>query len=229
MWGKIDVDVSEIGVVIPAYNAGSTIHGVVKDLCSVGFIKDRIFIVNDGSNDNTALILRSGGVQSVSHPHNRGKGSALKTGFEYARGRSLKGVVTIDADGQHRAEDILMLLKYKNDFDMILGTRFDVVTMPYLRRLVNRTTSLVISVLSGAYVPDVQCGLRYIGMQVLDRINLCTNRYQTESELVYKAFRYNFRIGFVPVSTVYDTEKSHIHPVFDTIRFIVMAVGFLWR
>lgn len=223
------MDVREIGVVIPAYNAELTIQGVVHALCNLGFMKNRIIVVNDGSDDNTVELLRTSGVQVVSHAHNRGKGSALKTGFKHACEQSFKGVVTIDADGQHRVEDILQLLKCSHMYDVVIGARDDVETMPYIRWLVNRITSLVISVLAGLSIPDVQCGLRYIGMNVLHSITLHTDRYQSESELVYKAIRHQFSVGFVSVTTVYDKETSYIHPVFDTIRFIIMAVRFLWR
>ena len=225
----IAMDVNEIGAVVPAYNAGTTIQGVIDALCGVGFSKDHIVVVDDGSRDSTAEVLRSSGVQSVFHTHNRGKGAALKTGFKYMIGLSLQGVITLDADGQHSIQDIPMLLEQRSGYDMVIGTRSDVTGMPLLRMLVNRVTSLVISVLSQARIPDVQCGLRYISMTVLKCIRLDTNRYQTESELVYKALRKNFHIGFVKVATRYNAERSYIHPLIDTVRFIVMAVRFLWR
>ncbi|MBN2620113.1 glycosyltransferase family 2 protein [candidate division WOR-3 bacterium] len=223
------MDVSETGVVIPAYNAESTINNVIAALRGIGFRKEEIIVVDDGSCDLTADIVRSNGVGMIRHEQNKGKGAALKTGFHYAKEHSLTGVVTIDADGQHQIRDIPSLLEHRRDYDLIIGTRCDMRTMPFVRKVVNRITSLVISVLSQAHVPDVQCGLRYIRMTLLDRITLHTNRYQTESELVYRALRAHFRVGFVPVATHYNTEKSYIHPFIDTIRFTLMAVGFLWR
>jgi hypothetical protein len=101
--------------------------------------------------------------------------------------------------------------------------------MPFLRRLVNRTTSLVISLFADAYVPDVQCGFRYVSLGMLDHITLRTNHYQTESEMIFKAVRTGYRIGFFPVATVYGSETSYIRPFIDTVRFICMAAGFLWR
>jgi glycosyltransferase involved in cell wall biosynthesis len=229
MRNTIAMDVSEIGVVIPAYNAGSTLQGVIDALCGIGFSRDHIVVVDDGSCDNTAEILRSSDVQSIFHVYNKGKGAALKTGFEYMGKRSLQGVVTLDADGQHRIQDIPLLLAQKHEYDMVIGTRSDVTVMPSLRLLVNRITSLVISIMSRARIPDVQCGFRYISMPVLKCIRLRTNHYQTESELVYRAFRRRFRVGFVKVATLYDTERSYIDPMIDTLRFIVMAVRLLWH
>lgn len=223
------MDVSETGVVIPAYNAESTIISLIEALCGIGFGKKKIIVVDDGSRDRTADVVRSSGVFVIYHERNRGKGAALKTGFRCAKERSLAGVVTIDADGQHRVGDIPLLLEHHHAYDLIIGTRRDMRSMPLARRAVNRITSLVISIFSQGYVPDVQCGLRYITTALLDRVALRTNHYQTESELVYKALRGHFRVGFVPVATLYDREKSYIHPLIDTVRFILMAIGFLWR
>ena len=225
----IAMDVSEVGVVIPAYNAGSTIQGVIEALYGIGFSKGHIVVVDDGSYDDTAEVLCRSGVQCIVHTHNQGKGAALKTGFKYMDKQSFRGVITLDADGQHRVQDIPMLLQHHLEYDMIIGTRVDVTMMPLLRVLVNRITSLVISLLSQKLIPDVQCGFRYISMQVLRCIRLCTNRYQTESELVCRALRKHYRVGFVKVTTVYDTERSYIDPIFDTVRFIAMAVRLLWR
>ncbi|MBN2621620.1 glycosyltransferase family 2 protein [candidate division WOR-3 bacterium] len=220
---------SETGVVVPAYNAEATIRDVVDALCSIGFAKDHIIVVNDGSRDRTEDVVRTCGVVSLSHVHNVGKGAALKTGFDYARKHSFTGVITLDADKQHSVQDILVFLKHRNECDIVLGTRYDMRAMPWLRRLVNRTTSLVISILARSYVPDVQCGLRYIATRVLEHIELRTNRYQTESELVCKALRRGFPVGFVPVTTAYNKERSYINPFVDTVRFIFMAVRFLWQ
>jgi hypothetical protein len=75
----------------------------------------------------------------------------------------------------------------------------------------------------------VQCGFRYVDLKIFRQVYLKTNNYQTESEMVIKAARYKYKIGFVPISTIYSGEKSYIDPVIDTLRFINMAVRFLWR
>lgn len=223
------MDVSDTGVVIPALNAEKTIQHVLSGLFDIGFAKEHIFVIDDGSVDKTSEKVRACGVRLVRHSRNQGKGAALKTGFSCACTGSLEAVITMDADGQHRIHDIGLFLEHAHEYDLIIGTRLDVTTMPWLRCVVNRMTSLVISLLSKAYVPDVQCGFRYCKLRLFDRIILRTNQYQTESELVHKALRYHYRVGFVPVTTVYNKERSYIHPVIDTLRFIGMTVGFLWQ
>jgi hypothetical protein len=83
--------------------------------------------------------------------------------------------------------------------------------------------------LSGIRTTDVQCGFRYLDLKIFDKVDLKTNNYQTESEMVIKAARHNYRVGFVPVTTIYGDEKSYINPLIDTARFVKMAVRFLWR
>lgn len=226
---QLDVDLSEIGVVIPAFNAEKTISDLVKELLVYGFKKENIIVVNDGSNDRTDEVVTKLGLSVVTHNKNIGKGAALKHGFDTARAKNLKNVFTLDADGQHKVSEINNFLKLKGHYDLIIGSRNNVADMPYLRRIVNRTTSLVVSLLSQKYVPDVQCGFRYVNLNIFSKVKLETNNYQTESEMVVKTVRNRYAIESVPISTLYQNEKSYINAFTDTIRFIKMAIGFLWR
>ncbi len=223
------MDVKGIGVVIPAFNAEKTIGGVVKELLACGFKKEDVIVVNDGSHDRTGDIVAQTGVHAVTHSQNMGKGAALKDGFDAARKKNLRGVIALDADGQHKISEIEDFLRMKSRYDLLIGLRDYTRTMPFLRRVVNKTTSLIASLLSMTHLPDVQCGFRYVNLKLFDKIILETNNYQTETEMAIKAVQHKFRVGFTPIATVYNSEKSYIHPVIDTMRFIKMAVGFLWR
>jgi len=223
------VELGDIGVVIPAFNVEKTISPLVREIEDFGFKKKNIIIIDDGSTDGTAQLVQRSGATVVSHDRNKGKGAALKTGFSVARMRNLKGVVTLDGDGQHRVAEIAHFLEKKANYDMIIGCRHTRERMPFIRKLTNKTTSLVVSLLSRQHVPDTQCGFRFINLRVFDNVVLRTDKYQTESEMVVKSIRYKFRIGSVPVSTVYADERSHIRPLFDTLRFIMMAVRFFWH
>ena len=223
------MDLESIGVVIPAFNAGKTIGNVIAEIISQGFKSENIIVVDDGSSDETGDVVRSYGVAYIKHKSNIGKGRALKSGFCFARNRYLEKVLTIDADGQHKSSEIGSFLRLKDQYDIIVGYRHDMDDMPILRRLVNRITSLVISLLSGRHLLDVQCGFRLIDLDIFSRLDLLTNNYQTESEMMVRAARLQYRIGSIPITTVYNKEKSHISPIIDTIRFVKMAVGFLWR
>jgi glycosyltransferase involved in cell wall biosynthesis len=224
------VDLREIGIVIPAYNAEKTIGGVIKELIGYGFKKSNIIVINDGSKDNTEDVTRSQDVTLVKHEKNMGKGAALRNGFAAAGQMNLKKVFVIDADAQHRVSETDAFLKLNGHYDMIIGERTDILSaMPLDRMVTNRTVNLVVSLLSGVRTTDVQCGFRYVDLKIFDKVQLRTNNYQTESEMVIRAARNKYKIGFVPVTTIYAGEKSYINPLLDTWRFINMAVRFLWR
>jgi glycosyltransferase involved in cell wall biosynthesis len=224
------VDLREIGIVIPAYNAEKTIGGVIKELIGYGFKKSNIIVINDGSKDNTEDVTRSQDVTLVKHEKNMGKGAALRNGFAAAGQMNLKKVFVIDADAQHRVSETNAFLKLNGHYDMIIGERTDILSaMPLDRMVTNRTVNLVVSLLSGVRTTDVQCGFRYVDLKIFDKVQLRTNNYQTESEMVIRAARNKYKIGFVPVTTIYAGEKSYINPLLDTWRFINMAVRFLWR
>jgi len=227
---ELDVDLSKIGVVIPAYNAEKTIADVIGELVRYGFRKRNIIAVNDGSKDRTEDVIRSLNVHMLKHERNIGKGAALRDGFAAARQMNLKKVIVIDADSQHRVSDVDAFLKVNGRYDITIGERTNILAnMPLDRMLTNRIVNLVVSLLSDVRTTDVQCGFRYVDLKIFDNVCLKTNNYQTESELFIKAARRRYKIGFVPVSTIYAGEKSHINPLLDTWRFINMAVRLLWR
>lgn len=227
---ELSVNLNRIAVIIPAFNAEKTISKVIEQLGRYGFMNRNIIVVNDGSQDKTGDIAGAFGVTLVEHKENMGKGAALKSGFTRARKENFLKAFVIDADGQHDVTEVGEFLKIDGKYDMIIGERTDILRhMPLDRRLTNKAVNLVVSLLSGVRTTDVQCGFRYLDLRILDRVELRTERYQTESEMVVKAARIKYRIGFVPVTTIYGSEQSHIDPLIDTVRFINMAVRFLWR
>ena len=226
---RLDVDLEDIGVIIPAFNAGKTIEGLIMDIMRQGFKTGNIIVVDDGSTDRTGEIAGKFDVTYIKHTDNIGKGAALNDGFRMARRKCLNRVFTIDADGQHRVMEMRSFLQFKDNYDIIVGCRHDIQSMPILRRLVNRITSLVVSLLSDKHLLDVQCGFRLVDLKIFENFTLRTRNYQTESEMIIKASRYKKRIGSIPITTVYNKERSYINPFLDTLRFVKMALGFLWR
>ncbi len=224
------MDLRTIGVVIPAFNAAKTLGRVVDQLTDYGFDKKNVIVVNDGSADRTADIAQGMGVNLINMGKNRGKGAALRSGFALAREAGLEKVFVIDADGQHDVNDMSNFLALNGRYDILIGERQNILeSMPLARRLTNRTVNLVVSLLAKSRTSDVQCGLRYINLKVLEKMVLKTSRYETESEMVIKAARRSHSVGFVPIKTIYANERSYVNPLVDTIRFINMAVRSLWR
>ena len=143
---KYSVDLNEIGVVIPAYNAERTIAGVIRELVKYGFKKTNIIVINDGSRDCTLEMIKGQGVTLLHHEKNMGKGAALKNGFAAAGMMNLRKVFVIDADAQHRVSDAGEFLKLNGNYDLVIGERAEIFSkMPLHRQLSNKTVNLVVS------------------------------------------------------------------------------------
>ena len=129
----------------------------------------------------------------------------------------------MDADGQHLPAEIPLLLKEatKGESDMIIGNRMgDPHGMPWDRRFTNRIMSWLLSRIAGQHVPDTQCGFRAISRRALESIQLTSERFEIESELVLRCARAGLRIASVPISSVYRHQTSFIRPFRDTLRFL---------
>lgn len=221
----------EVLIVIPAYNEEKKIDLLLKKISNL-FPLRNVLVVDDGSTDDTPSIAKNARVNLISHHTNMGKGMALKTGFEFAIKNGYHAVITMDSDLQHDPSEIPKFLKtYKESGDLIIGTRHpSIKEMPFIRFMVNHTTSLVASLLSGTRVRDSQSGYRLLKTDLLRNIDIETYRFQTETEIIVKAARLGYEVKEIPVQTLYLNEtKSHINPVIDTIRFIILSIKLLWQ
>jgi len=220
----------DIGIVIPAYNAEGTILQVMDGLSSLGFDKEGIIVIDDGSSDRTYSLCRDWGAFVVRHFRNMGKGEAQKTGFRICLKKGFSYILTLDADLQHSIEEIPKLLRSRERGDIILGNRMGHIKgMPFLNRISNLLTSLVVSLFIKRRIRDSQCGFRLIRAEVLKDISLKTSHYQTESELLIKAGQKGYRIVEVPITPLYQNSISYINPFWDTLRFILFSLRSLWR
>ena len=208
------------GAILPALNAARFLPDLIAEIRAVQ-PQVRLLVVDDGSSDDTAAVARSAGAEVISHPENRGKGQALKTGYGWARGEGIEYVFTMDSDGQHLPAEMQGFLDLAADgYDAIVGTRMDrTADMPWIRKKTNQFTSWVISRLAGCAIPDSQNGYRLYRTACLDQVRLRTSRYDAESEILVRLARKGYRIGSTPVTTVYGDETSSINPLVDTVRF----------
>ncbi len=211
-------------VLIPSYNEARTIGDIVSGIRAGGLTA---YVVDDGSSDDTAALAERAGAIVVKHPRNRGKGASLREGLRHIVKYQYDGVVIMDGDGQHKVSDIGNFTKIADESgaDMVVGNRMsDISNMPFVRIQTNRFMSFFISRISGQYVPDTQCGFRYIRRAALEKITLESSNFEIESEMIIKAARAGFKISSVPIQTVYEDEESRINPVLDTLRFIAFIV-----
>ncbi|MFL6515534.1 MAG: glycosyltransferase family 2 protein [Chthoniobacterales bacterium] len=205
--------------VIPAYNEEKHLGDVVRRTLQV---LDRLLVVDDGSTDETAAVAKTAGAELIVHPDNRGKGESIKAGLRHWMERGVDWVVVLDADGQHRPEEIERMLTAaeREAAALLIGNRMnDVASMPLVRRSVNRYMSNKISRACGQHIPDTQCGFRMLHRDLIPAVLVGTNRFDYETEMLILTSRNGFRIVSVPITTVYSDEVSSIHPVRDTIRF----------
>jgi len=221
-------------VIIPCKNLESEVGGVVRGVLGLDLDLD-VVVIDDGSTDGTSQAARAANAHVLRHDVNRGKGAALKTGFEYAVEKAYDAVITMDGDGQHEPSaipDFLDALE-KTDADVIIGTRMHAVgEMPKLRIWTNRTTSRIVSLLAGQEIPDSQSGYRLIRIPVLRDVvkSFVTTRYDTESELLIRAARRGYRMAAVTIRSIYTGTVSHINPFVDTLRFVRLVTRSLfWR
>jgi len=208
--------------VIPAYNVERMIGGVVSG--ALGYIKD-VIVVDDGSIDDTSKIAEDSGAVVLRHKVNRGKGDALRTGFEYALKNNFTHVITIDGDGQHDPSDIPKFIEKSRDYDIVVGAReFRTGKMPPIRILSNNITTSLVSLVTGRNVRDAYCGYRAINADILRKIDLKYGGFMLEPEILIKALKKGYRMDSVPIKTIYGDEKSNIKSAKDTAEFIKMIV-----
>jgi len=218
-------------IIIPAFQAGQYLGNVLRQILADERFSDDVLVVNDGSTDDTEAIARLHGVHVLSHPENRGKGAALKSGFSFAVHNHFTYVICLDADGQHHPDAILdfISLYETGKYDLIIGTRkIAIGEMPFDRYLSNSLTSVVVSIVAGKRIHDSQSGYRLLSVDLIRKLQLKTHQYETETEILLQAIRhFHARVGEVPITVSYTGETSHINRFSDTLRFIKIVIKIL--
>lgn len=212
-------NINNVAAVIPFYNERDTINEVIER--TKNYVS-YIFAVDDGSTDGSSeAIIKSENVFVIRDSINRGKGYALRTGMNAAFKKGFTEIVTLDADLQHKPEEIPFLLNGLSDFDVVIGNRLnDLKGMPFQRRFSNRITSKLLSIKTGQKLLDSQCGFRAYRSEIIEKIQTEKNGYEAESEILIRASLMGFRIGFTDVSTIYGNEKSKMNGFRTTVDFI---------
>jgi glycosyltransferase involved in cell wall biosynthesis len=214
-------------VIIPAYNAASSLDEVLR---RTGLVHSRehTIVVDDGSCDATRERALAAGVVVLSHDVNTGKGAALQTGFDHALGQAYDAVITMDADLQHKPEDIpRFLCAYDaQNADIIIGSRLHSLTgMPYHRRLSNLLTTFFVCARTAAPIEDSQSGFRFIHSRVLSAVRASSSGFEAETEFIIRAAAQRFTFGSLPIDTIYAGEQSTMTHWHTTKRFISVLMA----
>jgi glycosyltransferase involved in cell wall biosynthesis len=213
---------------IPAYQARRTLRGVLDDLRAHD-PEGALLVVDDGSTDGTGDVARAAGIDVLGHDENRGKGQALRSGFSWLAERGFATVVTVDADGQHRAEDAVMLAKHEAPRDaLLLGIR-DLVRdgAPRPNQFSNRFSNWWVSRFAGVPLADTQCGLRRYPLPATLQLGSDARGYGFEADLLVRAARRGMPIVQVPVRVIYPPKGeriSHFRVVADPTRITLRLV-----
>jgi uncharacterized protein (DUF2062 family) len=223
-------------VVAPTYNNARTLGGVVDGVALLGL---PVIVVNDGSTDDTREVLaaRAGspGVKVLTHPRNRGKGAALRTGFTAAAEAGYTHAISIDTDGQHDPAEIPKLLGRAREMPeaLVLGLRDESAPgYPAKSRLGRRLSNMAIRMESGVRVDDSQCGLRVYPLGLVGAVRCGAGRFGFESEIVTRAGWAGCEVVEAPVECRYlppGERVSHLHPAMDTLRAIGMHFRLVGR
>ncbi|HEY3233414.1 MAG TPA: glycosyltransferase family 2 protein [Polyangiaceae bacterium] len=218
-------------LLIPAYNEDQGIGPVLDGLCeeletaspSVPF---EILVVDDGSKDQTASVVRSKDskrVRLVSHDFNRGYGASIKTGVRFA---NFPWIVTTDADGTYPHRAIPELLQHCRNYDMVVGARTGQNTaIPLLRRPAKWVLTRLAAYLSRQPIPDLNSGLRALKKSTFLRYeHILPEGFSLSTTITIALLTSGYRVKYVPIDYFKRTGKSKIRPIADTWNFLVLIV-----
>lgn len=212
----------KIVAVIPAYNEGPAIAEVV---CGARRHAVAVVVVDDASRDDTASAARQAGAEVLRHALQRGAGRATATGIQAALHLGAEIVVTLDADGQHRPDEIPLLTGplIQGRADLTLGCRLlERSQMPPLRRWGNGLANLWTWALFGVKVSDSQSGFRGLTRRAAEQLPLEARGYEFCSETLGQARRLGLRIEEVPVTTIYtDYSKGKGQDLLTSVKTLV--------
>lgn len=217
----------ELCVIVPTYNNANTLLDVIEGIYN--YIPN-IIVVNDGSTDDTSLVLSENNIPItlVEYKTNRGKGYALKKGFEKAKDMGFKYAITIDSDGQHKPSDIPLMVKTEenNLGAIVVGSRkLDDKDISKGSLFANRFSNFWFFIQTAHILPDTQSGYRLYPLDKIYGLNFITNRYESELELLVLAEWNNTDLVSIPIDVYYPPKNervSHFRPGSDFVRISIL-------
>lgn len=213
-------------ILIPTYNNAGTLTDVVRRSLATGL---PVLVVDDGSTDETASLLHSlmerevtPSLSVITHSVNKGKGVALKTGFQEALRLGYPYVITLDADGQHHPEDVPLLLAQKGEKTLVVGSR-SIRGKDGGSSFANKFSNFWFTLYTWIKLPDTQTGYRLYPLRELPSLRLLSARYEAElTLLVFSAWK-GLKLVPVPVQVEYPEDRvTHFRPGKDFTRISIL-------
>jgi glycosyltransferase involved in cell wall biosynthesis len=218
----------KLSIVIPARNEARSLVELLQEvLRSVPGAE--VVVIDDGSMDGTRQVAIDAGVRVVSHPYPKGNGAAIKTGARTARGEI---IVFMDGDGQHQPEDIPRLLeKLEEGYDMAVGARTRCSHAGVHRAVANDVFSRFASWMVMQQIDDLTSGFRAVRASKFRKfLYLLPNGFSYPTTITMSFFRAGFGVAYVPIRALERQGTSHIRPLRDGVRFllIIIKIGTLY-
>jgi glycosyltransferase involved in cell wall biosynthesis len=211
---------TEISIIIPAYNESATI-GMVIEKIKILYPHFEIIVVNDGSRDNTEEAAREAGAIVYSHPYNIGNGAAIKSGIRIASGEIL---VFMDGDGQHDPKDIGKMLEYFPEYDMVVGARAKRDQVSIFRGIGNKLLNWLASYVAKFKVQDLTSGFRAVKAKIAyNLLYLLPNTYSYPTTMTLGVLRSGRSVKYTPINIQQrKTGVSNIKISRDGVRFFMI-------
>jgi glycosyltransferase involved in cell wall biosynthesis len=215
------MDKPSLSIIIPAKNEAVSIGMLVERIRNL-YPQAEVLVIDDGSSDNTPKIAEGAGALVISHPHSLGNGASVKRGAREASGETL---VFLDGDGQHNPADIPRLLeRLDQGFDMVVGARAGASSHANTGRLMaNGVYNLIASMVTGQTIPDLTSGFRAARAHKFRQyLYLLPNGFSYPTTITMAFMRSGYPVDFIDIKAAKRKGKSHIRPVRDGIRFLMI-------
>lgn len=215
-----DDSAGSLSIIMPAKNEAAAIKAAVSGVREA-FPDAEIIVVDDGSTDDTGELAREAGAVVIRHPISMGNGAAIKAGARAASGEIL---AFMDADGQHGGDEIKQLLaRLDAGYDMAIGARDAGSHASFGRLFANGFYNALASALSGHRIPDLTSGFRVVRAKLFKQfLHLLPNGFSYPTTITMAFLRSGYPIDFVPIKAERRVGKSHIRPIRDGLRFLVI-------
>ena len=218
----------KITVGIPAYNEEKNIASIIVKLKK---IVDVVIVCNDGSTDSTSEIAQNLGAVVINHTKNLGYGASINSIFHKAKEIGSEILITFDADGQHRIEDIDRVIKPISDgqSDIVIGSRFlddSEKEIPNYRKVGIKVITKITNTSIKKQLTDSQSGFRAYSKKVLGQLSPSESGMGVSTEILIKASSKNFRISEVPIKILYEGKTSTHNPITHGSSVIISTIKY---
>ena len=218
----------KITVGIPAYNEEKNIASIIVKLKKIA---DVVIVCNDGSTDSTSEIAQNLGAIVINHTKNLGYGAGINSIFHKAKEIGSEILITFDADGQHRIEDIDRVIKPISDgqSDIVIGSRFlddSEKEIPNYRKVGIKVITKITNTSIKKQLTDSQSGFRAYSKKVLGQLSPSESGMGVSTEILIKASSKNFRISEVPIKILYEGKTSTHNPITHGSSVIISTIKY---